>query len=652
MRAFLHTECNTLSNLREKIKRLEKNYYYTGRDLGAVWTKDKTTFKVWAPLADSVFLRLYKTGDVEDKDALETLLMKEEEAGVYELTIDDDLHGIYYTYLVERDGETVEACDPYARAVGVNGERAMVIDLESTNPEGWEEDMNPHVVDEITDAVIYEGHIRDLTCAPESGIFAKGKYLGLAEEDTVTFHGATSGVNHMKELGITHLHILPMYDFASLDEKSDEVGYNWGYDPKNYNAPEGTYATDAYDAAARIAELKQLIKTLHDNKISVVMDVVYNHVADAAEFSFNKIVPGYFSRTDKKGGPSKGSGCGNDTASERPMVSKFIVDSVLYWATEYHIDGFRFDLAGLIDANTINEAINRVKNVRPDVIFYGEGWDMPTHTDRKVALAVQKNSDSMPEFAFFNDTVRDLLRGSVFDKKKGFVSGNFKGEGKLAKCFTGLYKWCDSPTRTVNYVSCHDNNTLHDRLRIACPEATGDEIASMNKLAAAFVFLSQGVPFIQAGEELMRSKRNPDGSFNENSYNAGDEVNAINYDVVRNEIIYNVYEYYRGLIAFRKAHRMLRLTDRYDVKRTISRLRAGMGKGLLGFKLKDKEEEMLVYFNGSAEQRLIVLPSGEWDIYIDADTASLEPLRTTKAFASIQPLSALVLKRHREAEDR
>ncbi|MBO4678429.1 MAG: type I pullulanase, partial [Lachnospiraceae bacterium] len=439
--------------LKKNIKRLENGYYYEGHDLGAVWTKERTTFKVWAPLAESVSIRLYKSGDTSDREVLETLFMKEDESGVFCLTVEDDLNGIYYTYIVERDGEEIEACDPYARAVGVNGERAMVIDLKSTDPEGWESDMNPHIAEGITDAVIYEGHIRDLTAAGNSGIVNKGKFLGLCETGTKTANGEASGIDHMKDLGITHLHVLPMYDFSSLDEKEDAPGYNWGYDPKNYNAPEGTYATDPYDAALRINELKQMIKTLHDNKISVVMDVVYNHVADAAEFSFNKIVPGYFVRTDKKGRLSNGSGCGNDTASERPMVRKFIEDSVLYWATEYHIDGFRFDLAGLLDTKTINGVINCVKKVRPDVIFYGEGWDIPTATDKKVSLAIQKNSEKMPEFALFNDTMRDMLRGGLFDKTKGYVTGNLKGEKKLAQCFKGLYKWCKSPDRSINYVS-------------------------------------------------------------------------------------------------------------------------------------------------------------------------------------------------------
>ena len=649
----MRTEYNIVSFFEENNKRLENGYFYDGHDLGANWTKEKTTFKVWAPLADSVSLRLYKSGDTNDKEVLETLLMREDESGVFSLTIEDDLNGIYYTYVVERDGLKSEASDPYAKAVGVNGERAMVIDLKSTDPEGWESDMNPHIAEGITDAVIYEGHIRDLTAADNSGITNKGKFLGLTETDTKTPNGNATGIDHMKELGITHLHILPMYDFASLDEKENASGYNWGYDPKNYNAPEGTYSTDPSDAALRINELKQMIKTLHDNKISVVMDVVYNHVADAAGFSFNKIVPGYFVRTDKRGRLSNGSGCGNDTATERPMVRKFIEESVLYWATEYHVDGFRFDLAGLIDTQTILGVINTVKAVRPDVIFYGEGWSIPTAVNKKVSLAVQKNSSKLPEFAFFNDTLRDLVRGGLFDKSKGFASGEVKDERKLIKCFEGLYKWCKSPDRTINYVSCHDNNTLHDKLRMACPDVYESEIAKMNKLAAAFVFLSQGVPFIQAGEELMRSKVNSDGTFNDNSYNAGDNVNAINYSAASDELIGGVYDYYKGLIAFRKANRILRLTDRYDVKKTVSRIRSGVGEGLLGFRLRHEDEpEMLVYFNGCINSRLLVLPYGNWEVYIDADKASAEPLRPARGYATIQPLSAMVFKRHRKAEDR
>ena len=353
----------------------EAEFTYDGDDLGATWTKDATFFRLWAPTATAVAINLYESGTAGTDDLMEKIEMTADVNGTWIAAVEGDLNGVYYTYSVTVDGQVNEACDPYARTTGVNGQRAMVIDLDSTDPEGWDADVDPHYGNAITDAIIYELHVRDLSIDESSGITNKGKFLGVVESGTTNSLGMSTGLDYMKNLGITHLHLLPSYDYASVDETNPDAAFNWGYDPVNYNVPEGSYSTDPYHGEVRVAEMKQMIKTLHDNGISVVLDMVYNHVFDAGSFCFNRIVPGYFSRISDDGYYSNGSACGNDTASERAMVKKYIVDSVKYWADEYHMDGFRFDLAGLIDTETINECIEEVHKTHPNVIFYGEGWN-------------------------------------------------------------------------------------------------------------------------------------------------------------------------------------------------------------------------------------------------------------------------------------
>ena len=383
----------------------EKAYTYTGSDLGTTWSPEQTFFRLWAPTADSVVIRLYKSGNPDAADLMETISMTRDIQGTWTAAKTGDLNGVYYTYLVNVDGQEVEACDPYARTTGINGHRAMILNHRTTDPEGWDQDKDPNFDKAITDSVIYELHVRDLSMNEYSGIQNKGKFLGLAETGTTTPDGHSTGLDYIKNLGVTHIHLLPVYDYGFTDESLALPQYNWGYDPVNFNTPEGSFSTDPYHGEVRVAEMKQMVKTLHDNGLSVVMDVVYNHVYDGPEFCFNKIVPGYFSRINAEGVWSNGSVCGNDTASERNMVRKYLVDSVCYWADEYHIDGFRFDLVGLIDVQTMNEITTEVHKKHPNVIFYGEGWDMPTElTKADVALAIQPNSVKMPAFSFFNDT--------------------------------------------------------------------------------------------------------------------------------------------------------------------------------------------------------------------------------------------------------
>ena len=520
-------------------EKFEKEFTYSGSDLGATYTPEKTTFRVWAPTADAVTLNLYGSGTPGTDDLVEQLPMTAYVNGTWIAEKEGDLNGTYYTYLVSVGGNENEACDPYARTTGVNGKRAMILDLASTDPDGWENDTNPNAGMTYNDAVIYELHVRDLSSDESSGIQNTGKFLGLTETGTTTASGIPTGLDHMKDLGITHVHLLPVYDYASVDEtQSDKPQFNWGYDPENYNVPEGSYSTDPYNGAVRVAEMKQMVKALHDNQISVIMDVVYNHVYNASDFCVNQIVPGYFSRVNEDGTYSNGSDCGNDTASERSMVRKYIVDSVKYWADEYHIDGFRFDLVGLIDTETINEVVTEVHKTHPDVIFYGEGWTMDTAVTKDgYKMTTQPNSTDVPGFAFFSDTLRDALKGHVFyTTRKGYVSGAIKG------CFLGQAgDWCTTPAQSINYASCHDNMTLLDRITRSTPGVSEEDRIRMNNLSAAIYMTAQGIPFLQAGEEMLRTKIDASGGFLENSYNSPDSVNSIKWDTLEDETYQNVY---------------------------------------------------------------------------------------------------------------
>ena len=617
----------------------ENKYTYSGNDLGAVWTKEKTFFRLWAPTAEAVTVLLYASGNKGESDCIGKIPMTADTQGTWTAEKKGDLNGVYYTYLVHRDGSQQEVCDPYARTTGINGQRAMVIDLASTDPEGWETDRDPHFGMPVTDALIYELHIRDLSCHESAGILHKGKFLGLTESGTKTSSGIPTGLDHIRSLGITHLHILPMYDYGSVDE-SDSNQFNWGYDPVNFNVPEGSYSTDPYNGAVRVKELKQMVKTLHENGISVVMDVVYNHVFDAESFCFNRIVPGYFSRRDKNGVYSNGSFCGNDTASERSMVRKYIVDSVKYWADEYHIDGFRFDLVGLIDTDTIRQLMAAVRKDHPNVIFYGEGWTMPTvPTKENVTLTTQPNAHLVPGFAFFSDGFRDSLRGTVLeDTPRGFVSGATKVESAVERHYLARNGWSCDPAQTVQYVSCHDNRTLFDQLHLSCPE--GDPVR-MSRLAAVITMTAQGIPFLQAGEEFLRSKPY-NGSFIENSYNLPDSVNSLKWNTLEQPECAGTLAYYKGLFALRKACSVFRLPTAQAINDRISIIETGIANTVL-FRL-DGDETFLTVFNANPFPIRLSLPVGMWDILVDSERAGTQVLDTISSDATIAPVSALVLR--------
>ena len=633
----------------------EQKFTYEGSDLGATWCPEKTKFRVWAPAADAVAVQLYESGTPDRDDLIEKIEMREDVNGTWIAEKQGDLNGTYYTYEVIRDGVSKSACDPYARTTGVNGRRAMVIDLSSTDPKGWDKDCNPHAGENYTDAVIYELHVRDLSADKSAGISHVGKYLGLIEEGTTNHAGMPTGLAHMKDLGITHVHLLPCYDFGSVDEAKPETPqFNWGYDPVNYNVPEGSYATDPYNGAVRVAEMKQMVQGLHNNGISVILDVVYNHVYDSADFCFNRIVPGYFSRINEDGTYANGSECGNDTASERSMVRKYIVESVKYWADEYHIDGFRFDLVGLLDTKTINEIVAEVHKDHPDVIFYGEGWSLNTSlTKEGYELATQTNSAGTPDFAYFNDAIRDGLKGHVFDTDtKGFVSGGENFEDVIAGAFLGASDWCSSPSQTVNYASCHDNMTLIDRITNSTPDVSAKDRIRMNNLAAAVYMNAQGIPFMQAGEEMLRTKKTASGELVENSYASPDDVNSLKWDTLQEEEYKNVYAYYKGLIAFRKAHPALRMTDAGEVAANLTRVEK-MDPGVVAFEMRggangDDAKGIFFVFNSSKEEKKICLPQGKWNIYINDKTAGTQVIDSANGEVTVARISAMVLVKDEE----
>ena len=631
----------------------EDKYTYEGDDLGATVSADKTEFRLWAPTAESVSVNLYETGDPWKKDLIETVQMTADEKGTWVAEVSGNLAGTYYTYTAVLDGLNVEACDPYARTTGVNGKRAMVIDLDSTDPDGWADDKNPHASENINDAVIYELHIRDFSVDENGNMANVGKYTAFTETGTKTAGGNPTGVDYIKSLGVTHIHLLPFYDFGSVDE-NDETSerFNWGYDPVNYNVPEGSYSTDAHDGNVRVKETKEMVKALHDNGLSVVMDVVYNHVYSGKDFCINRLVPGYFSRINPDGTYSNGSGCGNDTASERSMVRKYIVDSVCYWADEYHIDGFRFDLVGLLDVDTINEIVTKVHETHPDVIFYGEGWSMSTDvTKENVVMATQQSSEKTPDFAYFNDNIRDGLKGSVFNTSEvGWASGTRNAERAMTASFLANETWSKNPSQIIQYASCHDNNTLYDRIAGSRTDLDEESWIKMSNLAASFYLTAEGVPFMQAGEEILRTKVKEDGSFDSNSYSSGDEVNCIKWENLDDPGYQKNLEFYKGLITFRKEHALLRLSSAEDV---ASRVKAveGLDKNVLAFVMDNSDkalegesaEQIFLAFNPNETKAVVDLPEGNWNVYVKGEQAGTEVIETVSGSVTVEPISSVVL---------
>lgn len=539
-------------------------YTYDGDDLGAVITGDRTVFKVWAPTASAVVLNLFTDG--AEGEAYETLPMAQAGKGVWSAEAACG-HGTYYTYTVTTSVGTQEAVDPYARTAGVNGDRGMVTDLRRTDPEGFRDSAFDSGITSYSDAVIWEVHVRDFSNRLASSAYP-GKYLAFTETGLTNASGLPAGVDYLKQLGITHVHLQPVYDYATVDESSAEPQFNWGYDPKNYNVPEGSYATDAANGEVRVREFKQMVQALHNNGIGVVMDVVYNHTY-ALDSSLNRIVPYYYYRFNGDGTASNGSGCGNETASERVMCRKYIVDSVRYWAEEYNLDGFRFDLMALHDVETMQAVEEAVHAVNPKALIYGEGWTGGTSPLRDTLKANQANirkvkatGDGIGSVAVFNDVIRDGLKGSVFDiRDTGYASGS-AGKTNANSVIFGIQGgrkstaagWSVDNAMVINYTSSHDNNTLWDKLAASAPYVSDADRQAMNRLCGAAVLLSRGTPFFLAGEEMLRTKQG-----DSNSYKSSDEINNIDWDSLsQGSPQLAMADYYAGLIALRKEFAFLR----------------------------------------------------------------------------------------------
>lgn len=591
------------------------------------YSKEQTVFKIWSPAAEEVTLRLYEKGD--GGEALETHKMKWSESGVWKKSISGDLNGTYYTYQVKYDGRLLdETPGTYAQAVGVNGQRAMVLDMASMNPNGWETDKGPSIK-YTNEAIIYELHIRDITIHPESGSSMPGKYLGLVEEGTTGPNGVATGIDHMKELGITHVHLLPTYDHYSIEEtKLDSPQFNWGYDPQNYNAPEGSFSEDPYNAEVRVKEFKQMVKAFHDNGIGVILDVVYNHTGRTDNSNFNLENPGYYYRSWEDGTPSDASACGNETASDRPMMQKFILESVSHWAKEYHMDGFRFDLMGIHDIETMNKVSETLKAINPDIFVYGEGWtagDSPLPVNDR---ALKAFTHRMPQVSAFSDDIRDGLKGSVFDDKStGFVSGAESMEESVKFGVVGSIEhpeidyaavnysnepWTNEPWQAISYVSCHDNHTLYDKLKVSRPDADEATIVAMDKLANAIVLTTQGTAFLHAGAEMLRTKGGE-----HNSYKSPDAINQMDWNwKVENA---EVFEYYKNLIALRKAHPAFWMPSAEEVRKNLSF--APVEPGLVSFDIRnnangDEWKNIRVIYNAKLEPITYLSMEGEWTVAV------------------------------------
>ncbi|MBS6559365.1 MAG: type I pullulanase [Clostridiales bacterium] len=631
-------------------KNFTKQYTYQGQ-LGALYEKSKTKFVFWSPTADNVSITFYGKDGKNTEKTTSTLAMKKGKNGVWTATKKGNLDGTYYTYEVTHNKKKQSVVDPYAKAVGVNGTRAMVVNLDSTDPEGFSNEKRPKV-ENPTDSILYEMHIRDFSIAGNSGVSKenKGKYAGVWEANTtIPNTDVKTGISHLKELGITTVHLLPSFDHQSIDEtKLEEAQYNWGYDPKNYNVPEGSYSSDPYDGKTRITEYKKMVQELHKAGISVVMDVVYNHTGATSDSELNKAVPNYYYRQNEKGEFSNGSGCGNETASERAMMRKLMVDSVTYWAKEYHIDGFRFDLMALHDQDTmvaIREALNEIN---PSILIYGEGWtggDTPLSSEKQATKANTKNFGEL-QIAAFSDDIRDGIKGSVFDAKDhGFVDGAQNKEETIKfgivastpndqidtdKVNNQTKAWAKEPYQTITYESAHDNLTLWDKLQSANETATEQQLLAMNKMSAAIVLTSQGIPFLHAGEEMARTKENADGTLNENSYNAPDSVNAIDWS--RKQKYEDLYEYYQGLIAMRKEHKAFHMNSTKEIQDNLKFLdvteKNVVAYTLNGKAVGDSWNTIAVIFNANNRAVEVTVPDNQWAVVVDQNTAGTKQLKT------------------------
>lgn len=631
---------------------------YDGNDLEMTVNETGTHFALWSPEAQAARVYLYDTD--RNSIATDTLSMTRTEKGVWRASVPEKLYGKFYTFSIEYNGKWLaETPGVWAKAVGTNGARAAIIDFSATNPEGWENDHGPKV-DNFTDVILYETHHRDFSIHPSSGIVHKGKFLAMTEEGTTNDFGEATGIDHLKELGVTHVHILPSYDYNSVDEANLQKNqYNWGYDPFNYNAPEGSYSTDPANPSARVREMKEMVKALHDAGIGVVMDVVYNHTANNDDSNFSLTAPGYYYRHREDGSYSDASGCGNETASEREQMSDFIVNSVKYWADEYHIDGFRFDLMAIHDTETMNRVAEELKKINPSIFVYGEGWtagDSPLPVERR---ALKENVSKMKGIAVFSDDIRDAIKGHYSNAADpGFATGKAGNEETVkigivaatahpqvdySKGNNSKFAYAESPEMIVNYVSCHDDLMLTDKLSKSMPGSTEADRQRAARLAQTIVFTSQGTPFMWSGEEIFRDKKGV-----HNSYKSPDSINAIDWNLKHKNA--EQFEYYRELIALRKAHPAFRMTTAEDIAKNLVFDETDVDN-LISYSLKnnangDVWKEIKVVFNGANEPREIKVPKGEWIVVAQDGKLKAEGLGTSKGGKmTVAPVSALILAR-------
>lgn len=611
---------------------------YSGSDLGVKYSPLKTTFKVWAPKASEVKLRLYDAG--EDGQAIDTVTMAKGLNGTWRAAISKDIKNKYYTFQIKQDGKwLLERPDIYAKAVGINGMRGMVADMAATDPTGWKNERRP-ALKNATDIVIYETHIRDISIAPNSGIKHKGKFLGLAESGTKSPNGEPTGLDHIKQLGVTHVHLLPSFDFNSIDEKKPDEKYNWGYDPLNYNVPEGSYSTNPYDGNARIKEFKTMVQAMHKKGLRVILDVVYNHTSDIKNSNFSQFAPGYFYRQNPDGSYSNATACGNEVASERAMVRKFMIESVVYWAKEYHLDGFRFDLMGVHDIETMNQISAALHKINPTIFIYGEGWTAGNSPLPEAQRAVKINTAKLNRIAVFSDDVRDGLHGGWSNlKEKGFVSGaaekaesvkfgivasTLNKQVDYSKVNYSKAPWAAQPYQAITYASCHDDNTLFDRLKISNPDASEADLIKMDKLANAIVLTSQGVPFLHSGAEMLRTKQGI-----ANSYNSPDSINQIDWS--RKARYKAVFEYYKGLIELRKSHPAFRMLSTKMIQDNLKFIDTG-DAGVIAYRIKnnangDEWKSILVVLNGYISVKTIKVPAGKWTMVADGETVNQKGIK-------------------------
>jgi len=635
---------------------------YSGDDLELKVDASGTHFRLWSPKAQEVVLNLYDNGHTGSP--YKTISMKRDDStGTWAASEAGQLYGKFYTFRVRHDGKWLpETPGVWAKAVGVNGKRAAIIDFSKTDPEGWDADKGPEVK-HFSDVIVYEMHHRDMSMHPSSGIANKGKFLAFTEPGTTSPEGGKTGIDHLRELGVTHVHILPSYDYNSVDETNLQNNvYNWGYDPQNYNVPEGSYSTNPSDPATRVREMKEMVKAFHDAGIGVIMDVVYNHTAENDGSNFELTAPGYYHRHWDDGRYSDASGCGNETASEREQMRNYIVNSVKYWAEEYHIDGFRFDLMAIHDTETMNRVAKELKEVNPSIFVYGEGWtagDSPLAKERR---ALKENVSAMTGIAVFSDDLRDAVKGHYTDAadrgfatgkpgleetvKIGIVAATDHPQVDYSKGNNSKFPYAASPEMIVNYVSCHDDLCLTDKLRKSMTGEPEKNMLDAAKLAQTIVFTSQGTPFMFAGEEVFRDKKGV-----HNSYNSPDSINAIDWS---NKARYrDLFDYYRGLVAMRKAHPAFRMTSAADIARHLvfDKINSEKTPNLISYTIRgnangDEWKDIKVVLNGASKAQSVKVKKGNWMIV--AKDGKISPDEGLGYFhggeIELAPYSALILR--------